>query len=281
MQKQALSYQMKPTYYHINSSASSTLTPIDVGYYINDLQIKDNYPYYSLHFVVNNCIYLKIKNKVYCAKKNQLLLIPPNENFVCYTTPESGPAEYFWINFNGVKSENAVALTAFENSPIITVKRKKQLFDLFAQCLQQCQYPAVQSIAPQYMLYHLLHILITDAKKYVQPLPARPGANFQEILAFINSHLFIPNFNAKFVSENCFITPEHLCRIFKKNMNMHFTAYVNISRINRATTLIRETSLPLKQIALQAGFADYFHFCRVFKKYRLYTPSEYRNLPYK
>ena len=59
-------------------------------------------------------------------------------------------------------------------------------------------------------------------------------------------------------------------------MNMHLTSYVNIERIKLASNLLTETELPVKQIALKSGYRDVFYFCKVFKKYRLYTPSEYR-----
>ena len=92
----------------------------------------------------------------------------------------------------------------------------------------------------------------------------------------LNTHLFNSELNSSFICKLCYITPEHLSRIFKKNMSLHFSSYVNTERIKKASSLLLETDYPLNKIAELVGYGDVYYFCKIFKKYRLMTPTEYR-----
>ena len=51
-----------------------------------------------------------------------------------------------------------------------------------------------------------------------------------------------------------------------KYMNIGIAEYIRNLRIEEAKRLLRETDLPVYQIADRVGFADYNYFCRVFKR---------------
>jgi AraC family transcriptional regulator of arabinose operon len=53
--------------------------------------------------------------------------------------------------------------------------------------------------------------------------------------------------------------------------------YVEARRIERATQLLRVTSLSVKQIAEQVGFESPFYFSLRFKKATGISPSAYRD----
>lgn len=49
-------------------------------------------------------------------------------------------------------------------------------------------------------------------------------------------------------------------------------------RMRIATTLLRDTELPILEICERTGFNDISYFSKAFKKEINYTPSEYRKL---
>ncbi len=57
---------------------------------------------------------------------------------------------------------------------------------------------------------------------------------------------------------------------------MTVTDYINRIRVNRASALLRHSSLPIQQVAEQCGFPDGNYFTRIFKKLQGVTPNEYR-----
>ena len=48
-------------------------------------------------------------------------------------------------------------------------------------------------------------------------------------------------------------------------------------RIDRVCALLRESSLPVEQIARQAGYSNTKYFFVLFKKYTGKTPSQFRS----
>ena len=263
-------------YFHINNTQFIDLLPIDIGYSKQtNWDISDTYPYYLLHFFIKGNAVLEMDGKEYSIQKNQMFLVPPNVH-VRYYGKDTSEVEFIWLNFSGLQCMDAVELTAFANSPVISISHKKEIFSLLAEALIDCQSQVLQTVSPLATLYSVLKILIKEnGKNFVKPPKATAG-DFQTILSFINSHLFSSQLSAKLVCNNCFISQEYLSRIFVKKMKMHFSSYVNIERIKKASTLLEDTDLSVKQIALQTGYKDVFYFCKVFKKYRLFTPSEYR-----
>lgn len=263
-------------YYHINNSQFIDLLPIDIGFgKTNELNVIETYPYYSLQYLIEGEMVLVLNEKHYSVKKGQLFIVPPNIP-ANYYNKKNNQISFLWLNFSGLNCDEIINLTAFSENPVINTRNKKQIYSLLMQCVIHCNYPTLQKIVPLQTLYTILHLLILEYDNYKTEPSKKRLTDFQSILYFINTHLFAPEFNATFVCNNCFITPEHLSRLFVKNMNMHLTSYVNIERIKLASTLLIDTDLSVKQIALKTGYRDVFYFCKVFKKYRLYTPSEYR-----
>lgn len=72
------------------------------------------------------------------------------------------------------------------------------------------------------------------------------------------------------------VSPSHLQHLFKKQMGMGLVEYLNKHRVFCAENLLRNTHLPICDIAEKVGFTDYGYFSRVYKKYRGISPTEFR-----
>ena len=59
-------------------------------------------------------------------------------------------------------------------------------------------------------------------------------------------------------------------------MNLSPGAYLEQIRIQKALSLLRESSLSIKEIAGCAGFSHVSYFCEVIRKKTGMTPGEYR-----
>jgi len=80
------------------------------------------------------------------------------------------------------------------------------------------------------------------------------------------------------VAEVVHLNPTYFSSLFKKNMGSNFSEYLLDCRINRIKKIILLTNERLKDIAFQAGFQDYRHFCKLFKSMTGKSPSSYRNM---
>ena len=69
----------------------------------------------------------------------------------------------------------------------------------------------------------------------------------------------------------------HFMRLFKLQTGYTFHDYLTLKRIHIAEELL-VTEKPITDIAFQTGFNTLPSFCRAFKKYTNYSPSEYKKL---
>lgn len=77
-------------------------------------------------------------------------------------------------------------------------------------------------------------------------------------------------------SEN--IHPTHLAREFRRYFNSTIGDYIRKKRVEFACQKLINSNMPIKEIAIEAGFFDQSHFTRVFKKAFNITPSAYRSI---
>lgn len=66
-------------------------------------------------------------------------------------------------------------------------------------------------------------------------------------------------------------------RQFRRRTGESFREYVQGKRIERAYMLLRQTQLPLLQVAQQCGFGNYSGFYRAFREKTGLSPKEYRD----
>ena len=78
------------------------------------------------------------------------------------------------------------------------------------------------------------------------------------------------------VSDACNISPEHFCRLFQKEKGQSPLQFLTKLRIEHALFLLLNTSDDVEKIATACCYQNGNYFAKVFKKYLLCTPSEYR-----
>ncbi|MCX7796183.1 MAG: helix-turn-helix transcriptional regulator, partial [bacterium] len=70
----------------------------------------------------------------------------------------------------------------------------------------------------------------------------------------------------------------YLSRLFKKELGVHFTEYINKERIKRAFPLLFDKQKRIQDIAICSGFKDIQQFERIFKRFYNMTPLQYRKV---
>lgn len=78
------------------------------------------------------------------------------------------------------------------------------------------------------------------------------------------------------VAEEAGLSPAYFSTIFKTEMGVSFSEYVNRLRVGRAKNLLSSSSLGLSEIAGRCGFEDQSYFSRIFKRIAGISPGRYR-----
>ncbi|MCG7378597.1 response regulator [Paenibacillus sp. ACRSA] len=78
------------------------------------------------------------------------------------------------------------------------------------------------------------------------------------------------------LAERNHFNPSYLSRLFKQEMGINLSEYIDDCRIRKAKELLHKTDLMVREVALQVGYEAAHSFTRLFKKLTGMTPQEYR-----
>jgi len=96
---------------------------------------------------------------------------------------------------------------------------------------------------------------------------------FADIKRYIDENL-TNDLTLQSVANQFLITPFHLIRIFKKELNLTPYQYIIVQKTNLAKELLSR-GLSISQTAQEAGFVDQSHLYKYFKQIFSITPKEY------
>jgi AraC family transcriptional regulator len=124
-----------------------------------------------------------------------------------------------------------------------------------------------------------LRALATEpASSRARPNRARGGlspAALRRVHLFAMAHLDGP-LQLTDLAARAQLSPYHFARTFKSSTGETPRAWVERLRVEKAEALIRDTSLPLADIALACGFSSQSRLTTAFRKVKGFTPARYR-----
>jgi AraC-like DNA-binding protein len=71
------------------------------------------------------------------------------------------------------------------------------------------------------------------------------------------------------------VSRERLARVFRLRLNLSPHQIIQEQKIRRACFLLKDTGMPIKQIAAHLGYTDYTNFIRAFRQVMQITPHEF------
>ena len=122
----------------------------------------------------------------------------------------------------------------------------------------------------------LLDALLPEGLALAQaPLSARLAA-LERARAHIESNLARP-LSPTDIARHAYISVTYLHRIFRDEMDMTLMQYVAHRRVEHAQLLLKNTRLPVAEVARVCGYSDASNFSKVFRRTTGSTPVQFRS----
>ena len=94
-------------------------------------------------------------------------------------------------------------------------------------------------------------------------------------VSYIEEHLS-EDLSVRDLAGVCFVSADHLTRLFKKNTGMTVSEYIQDKRFRLAGELLSRGDLSVSMVSNAVGFGNYSYFTEQFKKYYGMTPRDYQ-----
>ena len=78
------------------------------------------------------------------------------------------------------------------------------------------------------------------------------------------------------IADHVYLSKSYLSKVFKEEMNITLSSYINKIRIEKSKVLLHDSSLALADVANLVGFVDQSYFNKVFRNVTGISPGKYR-----
>jgi two-component system response regulator YesN len=128
-------------------------------------------------------------------------------------------------------------------------------------------------------LEDLSYWIITILDKFTENVfkfsDSKNAALIQKCITFINEN-YKNNVTLDIVANMVHLNSSYFSSIFKKEMGLSFSNYLNKVRIDQSMLLLKNTDYSILEVAHEVGFEDQSYFSKVFKNLTSMTPKEYK-----
>lgn len=220
---------------------------------------------YILNIVTNGTAVLKLQSKEYALKKNDAFFAFPAYP---YTIEGSADFEYIYISFTG---EGAAQILNKRGISAISPVRKNmgEVLSLWQQAIRRTN-PENANLLTNGILLYTLSLLESGEMQDEQA----EKESFDEIINYINAHCGDYDMSLKKIAWMYSYNSKYLSYLFKKNMGIGFSKYLNNLRIQYAVRIVEDGETSINAIADKCGYNP-FYFSKIFKKQIGLSPTEY------
>ncbi|MFD1177897.1 AraC family transcriptional regulator [Paenibacillus puldeungensis] len=256
---------------------------------------------YELIIGINGTVYMREEEDEYELGPGDVLVLTPGRRHMGYQPSEPG-VSFYWFHFDlpdmsKTLSQEEMKREAAEWSK--AVPRGWSVHHLYIPKYEHMgQNDRIHVLASQilhiansnYLTYQSVNYsftsLLIEISEHVmgrfslRGVGARGDTQFDKIAEWTRIHAIKP-LTLSEIATRFNYNKDYLTRLFKLHTSMSPLEYIHGVRIEKAKELLSRTTLPVKDIAVESGFSDEKYFMRLFKRYVLMTPKQFRNAYHK
>ena len=141
------------------------------------------------------------------------------------------------------------------------------------------QHPQQQEVIKQ-----LINTIITIAARNIllmlpNPVNTKKTENALPLLNYIHQNIYdLKKLKTEILCRHFNVSPTYISAYFKTQTGQSLQEYIMAYKLKLVETRLRFTDMQINEIVHELGFTDASHLNRLFKKYKGFSPSEYKRL---
>jgi AraC-like DNA-binding protein/quercetin dioxygenase-like cupin family protein len=237
---------------------------------------RETFPFFSIEYVARGTGELTLKGRAYSLQPGRLFSYGPGVPHQIVGNAADPLVKYF-VDFAGT---NALALLRSCGlapggvSEVFPTNCLQSLFDELIQAGSSIRHESTELCAK---LLECLALRIAGSRAPLEGGDTHAFATYQQCRRHIEQHCLRLR-TLEQIADECHINNAYLCRLFRRYDNQTPYQYLRRLKMNHAAERLQQPGVMVKQVAEEAGFADPFHFSRVFTAVFGLSPSDFRRL---
>ena len=188
-----------------------------------------------------------------------------------YTMEGNEDFAYMYISFMGDGAQDIMVQTSLDTEHPIQ-PQFSHLIPFWRSAIQRINRENSNFLTESVLLYTLS--FLTDTKAERTDDNNKPLV-FDNILKYLENHYTEHDLTLKKIAGIYAYSEKYLSYLFKQNMNLNYSEYLNKLRITHALRCIGASKTNIAEIAVSCGYSDPLYFSKVFKKQIGASPKEY------
>lgn len=119
---------------------------------------------------------------------------------------------------------------------------------------------------------YLMQILV-HTYRIIEPIFSNRAIS--QITDFLKAHYAEP-ISLDSLSQLVGYTPQYVSKLFNREVGTNFLDFLQQYRIEQACVLLSHTDMSTAEVAAAVGYQDARHFAKLFRRYQMISPHEYR-----
>ncbi|WP_282937515.1 AraC family transcriptional regulator [Paenibacillus sp. RC67] len=231
--------------------------------------------HYTIHFVREGRIqFIYGGNEVELGKGDMFCMFP-HTSYTYRVAPSESRLKMIWFAFNGSQVPELMTMAGF--APDNTYQRKVIDPDLESIFHQMTQMPKnltkKQLVLWNSLMYRIFAKFIPE--QVPTAAPRTPDFWLRKSLDFIHT-CYAEQITVNDIAAYVSIHRTHFSKTFTEHVGVPPVKYLQNVRLDKATQLLKQTSLSVTEIALTVGYPDLFSFTRAFTRQFGVSPSRVR-----
>lgn len=228
--------------------------------------------FYHIVIVFKGSFTYVINNEIMTVEENDILLLPPNT--VRQKLPYTQIADFAIFNFHITKDKEFFTPMLLKNSvtPLIKNLVNSIPYNFYNDASTPYDFYKLPNINNnpielskiKGLLHNILNCILIELFDSLNYSTKKPY--IVSILNYINDNITSP-ITLTDICKTVPLSKEYVTRIFKKEMGITVTEYINQQKLTLAKNMLASEELSLQNICDSVGYQNYHYFSRLFKKH--------------
>lgn len=232
-----------------------------------------SFPYWSIEFVARGKGTLTLGGRPHMLMPGTLFAYGPGIAQHIASDPRERLVKYF-VDVAGTRAESLLTRNAPKPGQVIQTSAPSEVAALFDGLIRNGLRATPFTARILAVQVELLALKIAETEIPPGSAATRAFATYERCREYIEAaHRTLRTVEE--LSAACHVEQAYLCRLFRRFG--HSSPYQHLLRLkmNRAADLLLNSNKLVKEVAVETGFADAYHFSRAFKKVHGLAPSQF------